>query len=804
MTPAQAPTIQTPPEQQPQQPRLTDDQLLQLLKGEIDSVLGQYIDDESNAEKVLQYMRLRKADFYFRGIQYLAPMVDTNTGRLDYTPVGSPKTGYNGDDAGSNYLDYNLDIIKTYARKFIATLGQRPFYNMRAVPDNPSNEADRQAAREADKVIYLLDSQWNIKTLNLVMAYHLFKSGTVYPYVRWVADGNKYGWTEVPIYEEKETVVDPGGYVCFNCGVKSPELETVDTLDESGAPQTQTVCPSCKEPLDQNSYQEATTALVPADTGRTKRYANGRVEIHFLNGMYVTVPFTAQSMEDVPYLDWQGELPVGQIISLYPQLREKMRRGGDLDISSGGAGNAQTGKLVRASAASQYGIPRQAKNTETVRRVWLRPYQFELIQDEQKREIAKQYFPDGMRVVKVGGETVEIKPEKLDSHFTAVQPEVGDYVFRDGICWGILQHQDAINDTFNQLVEIIERTVTVHLADPEIIDTEAWNSSRNMPMEMIPVKPGTSVNMENGIKTLPQPRFPGEALQILSLVKENVESHTGVLPSIFGAGAPTQTAEQARNQLNQALMQLGTTGEFMIEGWREIHKMGIDEYIRNSPGGDMVGAEVIDIEAIKGGKYHLEGEIGIPRSFAERKDELKALVMQNPQLAQALAVDHPINAGAVRDYLDLPDLEDPTDDARQAVLDLIKKLLEGQAMQQPGPDGAPMDTPSLPFDDLVYDPQQTLDLMRFWAQSPAGRKLEGTPGYQNVMAMMRQIKQILMPPPPPPGAAPAPPDQGAGAPPPRGGGKKPPAPQPTPPSGDQPLPTGAGGPMGQPASQMVA
>lgn len=759
----------------------------------VQALLEMHVDDDANFEKLLQFLRIRKADYYFRGIQYVAPDLSP-TGIVDYTPVGSPLTG--SDSRG--VLDYNIDQVKTFGRKFIATLGQRPFYNMRALPDNPQSEADRMAAREAEKGYFLLRSQWNVKTRNLELAYHAWKSGTVFPYTRYVVDGNRYGYSEEPIIEPRPVEIEPGGYKCFGCGAKSPQLNTIEIPDEFGAPIPQSACPECGQPLSEAAFEPPVSADVPTDTGRTHKYPNGRVELHLFSGMFVTVPFYSTNLTDAPFLDLTCEEHAGRLLSLYPSLREKMKDG-ELNVDQDSGAIASSGMSARTSSYSQTGIVRGPgnKSLRTWRRTWIRPFFFELVPDEGKRQQLKQAYPDGLKAVRVGKEIVAIESEKPEDYFTTMYPEVGEYVFRDGISWGILQHQDLINDVLNQLAEIVERCNSSTLIWSNVIDVARLNDRSAAPSEFIPVSNGT--DLQNSIREMKTPTFPKEAPQLVSIAQENIQTHTGVMPNIFGAGiAGDTTAEANRNQLNQALMQLGTTGEFMIQAWTGAFTNGVKELAKHATRDlrSPADGESIDPEVLMAGNWHFEGETGIPRSFAERKDELKALVMQNPQMAQVLGVDAPVNIGAVRDYLDLPELENPRDDERMFVMELIDELAQGESIQQPPmvpgeppPPPMPSSTRLLDLVDAgVLDPANTAELIREWVIGP-GRKVYGTPGYQNVMAVMQQLKQLMMPPPPEAGM-PLPEE-----------GKAPPKQPKGPPTGEAPIVKGGTGIMTGPTKQ---
>src|SRR3954468_13112967 len=103
---------------------MTAEQLLEQLKACVKDLLSDHVDDDAQYEKVYQYLRLRKADYYYRGIQYIAPQISVTTGNVDWAPSGAPSAGaYQGGLQPRGVLDYNIDIVRTLGKKFIATLG---------------------------------------------------------------------------------------------------------------------------------------------------------------------------------------------------------------------------------------------------------------------------------------------------------------------------------------------------------------------------------------------------------------------------------------------------------------------------------------------------------------------------------------------------------------------------------------------------------------------------------------------------------------------------------------------------------
>lgn len=726
--------------------------LLEMLKPAIDDLLKEHIDNAAQFEKNIQYMRLRKASYYVKGIQHIAPEVNVASGTVDWTPAGVPLASTTDRD---DILDYDIDLIKTYLRKFVAVLGQRPFGNAKCLPKNPQSEADRRAARQGQLAQMMLGSQWNTTVKNMELAYHYYVNGTVFGHPQYVADRVKYGTHKEPNVVQNEVQLSEGGYKCHNCNAISPQLSIIG--DES-------VCPSCLRPLGEGSYQPPETTTVPEQDGTFTEYAKGQVELHFRTGITTTVPNWIPTLSDTPYLKDEYEEHKARLLYLYPDLRDKMNSVGDLSEGNDYTDSTeQTGRMSRSSAASATGAMRTSNDRWTYKRYWFRPWIYELVKDEANRNLLKKHFADGLKVCRVQSNTVALAHETIEQRFIASKPEISETLVTDGLCWGILGHQDAYNDMFNLAICILERSVPVHLADPDVLDVQAWNERPANPQEMIEIKPGYGNQLESAIKTLPTAKFPDQLQSLVAALEANIQTHLGLFPNVYGGGSGkgNQTAEQARNDLNQALMQLGAHGQMMSNFWTDLYPVAIKELIDNTPipisvNNEDGGSEMLDIEALKGGEFYFEGEPGVPRSWAERKDALQQLVQQNPQMTHALGIDDPTNIDKVADYYDLPDLDRPGQEARDKIQEVLEQLLQGTPVQGPpsmGMDGMPMppqQLPSIPFEDFVIDPALAVTVAKDYLNSKPIRKKFGTPGYANVVAwgLQAQDKAAAMAPPP--------------------------------------------------------
>lgn len=783
-------------------------QIAALYGDSLKSLLSDYIERDIAAEKILQYFRWRRADLYYRGIHHVYPEVKQG-GNLDLTGSGFPRMNRDQPDDSPAY-DYQFQLVKKYGELFVAVLGQRPFYNCQAVPDNPQSEDDKAAARQADLAALLLRSWWNVRILNAKLAHHLYKSGTIFPFVTWNADEKKYGTYSVPRIESKEVPISDPHYECLACQSQLP----VSQAETSGR-----LCPNCGTFLGDESLHPAETASVPVQTGEDS-YPNGRVELTFENCTTTTVPFYIQDLSETSRLVRDNEEPVSQLLRRYPEMREHIL---SLSGLSSGSSINGTGALVRSGAQSQTGTPRSqtSRGLVPVRYVWVTADDLQLIADDQKRDALLSAYPTGLCFTLVGDQVAEIEDKSIADHYSSCQPVVGDFLLVDGVCYGILGHQDLKNDLLGLMAEHLERGLPTHLMQAGLLDVEAINSRRHRPQEIMEVSTENG-SLENVVKTLPASKFPDQAPGLVNIVEEEAKNSTHLLDQVFGATDTTRkTAEQARTELNQALMALGTTGEFMSDAWVQIHTKAVRLLAKHAPPNLSHQGQTLDLEALKRGKWHFESNVGVPRTYAERKDAaMQLLESQSPSgaaLIERAGLLGPTNVRTLLQMLDLQaDFDLPAEDHYEAVEEVIQQLLEdgragnGPTSGQPDPmtgmPGPP--NPSVPYEAAVLDAQATVMQIQQYLVSPGGREQKKTNpgGYQNILAYMQQAKAAMAPPAPPPGAGPGPsPDKGGSD---KGGGDVGPAgpasPSPGPAPGPAPGPPTGPTPGPPPETQQSA
>jgi len=677
---------------------------LDIILTPIETVLRDAVDTNYQAERVLQLLRLEKADSFYRGIQNIAPELDPTTGAIAWVTYGQQTANNHNLDDGNRSFDYNPRKSKSYGDKYVAVLGQRPFWNVNADPGNPTNENDRRGARQVNLLIQMLQTQWNVQTLNLRLFYYLFKTGTTFGYVRPVTDGKKFGFYEVPNIVMQQQMVP----------------------DENGQPM-----------LDE--YNQPIMTDVPVQQG-TKRYERSSVEVDLMNGYTITFPFNVVEKNLTPWVRLASQRDQGELMMEFPNARQIVGNTTGSVIS--GDQTTATESVVRAAAQSQTGTIRSDfTNLWNFEQTWMAPSQLHRIKDEKARALALQAFPDGCRITKIQNKVVEIVAKDLKSHFSSCLPSMADYLFCDGAGWGMFGMEDYYQNLLAVTSETLETGIPKFLINADYADADALNRSRYSPNRFLPALPRAGENLQNAFAIFPTSDFPAQIPAMFDLIERTMQDFYGLQPQVFGQMPPNLTLGQARMMLNQGLMQLGTPGQLATHWWEETMTNAVNLYVDSVQVNPEYQGQTIDIGLIKNSSWFIKGASGIPTSFAERKETVQDIIQNNPNLAQALQLMDPVNFETVIDLLDLPDLENTTLDQIEAIREHVDQLWSGQ----PVPDAQGNPQPSIPFDSVVFDPKIAVSLARKALVEQSGQQRMNTPGYANVRAFLQAAMTAIPP-----------------------------------------------------------
>jgi len=667
---------------------------IEKLRDPLTRLCDEHIKRECASEKSQRYLQISRVGQYMQGNQYVALSSNAITGAMDYASVLGG--GKRAEDSG--VYDYNFGIIGPYGDKYAALLGSKPFYNSAAVARNAKREADRQAAKSANSVREWLSSCWHLPSYNVEYFSRLWDSSEVYGYLQYVADERTFGKVEVPQYEEQLVELEPGGFLCRNCGEKSQAPEQLDSVDPMGMPTIENVCPACKSPISDFNWEEPVTVTVPQFVGMARFPQSGPM-LTLTTAAYVTTPLDLKRFEDATYLDYAYEEQKGVLLEFFGDDLRKHMESAEGDVRGGSADDTGQGKQTRLSEFSQNGttIPAMA-NRLTFARTWLKPAMYEYLKDKELRTSLRGDYPDGVKLSFVEGILVRMEAEDLHDVWTVGVPKSGKGIQHKPLAWAFLGHQDALNDALNIQIALMETSLPSFMYRSDMVSQNAMERKSYLPNSSIPVLPGFGMSLRDGIAQLPTATVPDHADVLPGIIISNMESGSGLVPSAYGGqSGPRKTGLEAEQMLQQSLQVLSTPGMGCSKFWAAIWTMAVrmvakyaekDIEFSNSTGG-VSNTEVIDLEALKGGEYAFKAEVGIPMSLGERQSRIDTILSQSPAAAVALNLVppegqpyvNPANAQAVASYL-LPGITDLDTSSQQPEEFVINYAVEAQNVGQ--------------------------------------------------------------------------------------------------------------------------
>ncbi len=805
MTPTPAPQSPSVGSPEPDE----KDPILDALKGPVGKIISDDVRLAIDPEKIWQYADIRKNELYWRGNQYLDEVYNSDGQLVDYQPINGQWHENQNDNDDAAY-DTVINDVRGYGRKFIAVLAQSP-PNVKAEPNDDQNEVHLKRAKKAQRLADKLHALWDVKAANRKLYLTYYKDGTAFGHVKFVADGEKYGYTEEPVTELRPT---PMGYPtmrCVNCGAESPVTDPM-------APQQN--CLNCQAPHGPEDQIPPDSVMAPQPTGEVKKYANGCVEHNCESGLRVTTQFNIEQLTDTPWLLFEREVHKGKILQAFPEMRQKLQNAGG-DSYGGGATSTTSGQITRDianSPSATYIAPR--KNYFLFTECWLRPTMYEMAGDmeiqvpggpgmEKLRDALNRLYPTGMKVTMVAGDQIaKIEESRMDDEWNLSPPEPAENAFPDPLCKDFLDIQDQTNDYANINRQTWERAIPQVFIDTRRIDTAFQSKYRQLPASYIPVTGPVGGNINDAIGTVPVAKPEPEMDQYGVRQREHGAEIIGITPQIYGGGAAEQTAYATNLKRNQALLQLSMAADAGREYWADATYNAVMLMAKHSNGRipspyapQTEFDEIDEIEELLEGGWHFEASDQMPMSWPEQRENINEFLKNNsgnPALMTQTGFTEPSNIPKFQDtVMAIPGWKVQNEDQLAKVHRMIRLLLQGQPQQIPSQTvpGQTVDIPSVPIDEWD-DPGFVAMTLASWldTEQADAYRTSNANGFKNVVASWKAYKGLTMPPPPPPGAP------GPGGPPPGppgpAGGPPPGAPGPAP--GHLMPPHGGQAPQGAP------
>jgi hypothetical protein len=691
-------------------------------------------------------------------------------------------------------FQFVTNLYQAFGLSFVSVISQ-DVPATRFYPQSTLNEADVETAKAASQIADLIEQNNRVQQLLTGVGFYLWTDGKIGGYVRYVADGQRFGWRDELLLEERWVRLGRDAYVCAQCGAENEVADDSASADATekapgsptenvGAPWatsgrgasflTGTICPECGAALGAKDFRTAPLAPVPQTVG-TRRVANGQEVISIVGGLELNTPVWANEQYEFPYLQWQMEVHRAKLKAAFPHAADKIQMGGP---------QAADDIYARATriAVSQ-GMPTihpgdALFNLITFSRTWIRPWAFHSIEDTAVRDQLLRLFPDGCYVAFAGETYCESRNESMDDCWRVMHALPGDGQNRPSVGDSLIELQERYNTLSNIQAETYEYGIPPIYADPQVLDFDALANQTTEPAAHYPARARPGMSLADGFFQPAPAQVPPDMLRHQQdLIGPIAQFLTGLFPAVFGGEMENvKTASGYAMARDQALGRLGLVWRRLKSFYGDVMLLAVDCFRKNRPSdveipflgaGGEFEARFIRLANLKGNiQAHPESDETFPRMKSQQRAVLQQL-MSNPDPTIQAAMREPANSGFIKSLVGLSELVVPGDEARNKQLREIRLLLAPQAplagdvaafdnpnhagpatgdfglgaiASLPGAEGTPGLPPTVrstvPVDELLDDHATEFEECRRWASSDAGQiaRVQNPAGFANVRA----------------------------------------------------------------------
>lgn len=683
--------------------------------------------------------RIRQARYFWQGLQNL--FWDPNRGDWNLPPmVGTRQAVEEGTDETPRY-QYVHNIFQAYGLSFIAVISQ-DVPTVRFWPQSVNRSDDLTAAQAASDAAELIEQNNKVQELLSAVGYFLWTDGKIGAYVRYVVDGQRFGFKNE---DQLQQVTQKIGEDTYNC----PNCNNVTGTDLQGD-----ICQNCGTKMNLN---EAPTVQVPQVTGQQK-IPNGQEVIDIVGGLELNTPVWSREQHDFPYLQWQLEVPKAKLKASYPKVADKIESSTQLmadDVY------ARASRLSLAQSLP-YTHPGDAlQSLVTFLRTWIRPWAFDELKDADIRQELHTLFPDGCYVAFSGDTYCESRNESIDDHWRVLHGMPGEGQNRPAIGSSLIDIQEQVNDYANIQAENYEFGIPPIFADPQVLDFDALGSTTAEPAAWYPASAKAGQPLSGGFY---QPA-PAQVAPEMSKYQDNLAGPVaqflcGLFPAVFGGEMENvKTASGYAMARDQAMGRIGMIWRRVKQWYADVIMLSVDCFRKNRPE---------DVEAPKLGENNefeermirladLKGNIQArpeaDETFPRMKSQQRAVIQQlmqseDPVVAEMLG--DPANVGQIRALLGLADFTIPGECERNKQLREIEQMLK----EQPTPKMDPLTQQPIPgafdssvqIDELLDNHKVEFGECLRWASCDDGQeaRIQNPAGFQNVRAHAAAHQAVMM------------------------------------------------------------
>lgn len=560
------------------------------------------------------------------------------------------------DDATGPRFQFVTNFYAAYGLTFCSIMSQDvphpEFY-----PVSRESQEDITLAKVIDDVVDVIERNNKPKSLLVSIANRFWTDGIIGTYVRYVVDGNRFGYKTMPIQGSQQSNLD-------------------------GVPVT-----------------------LPTDEGE-ERIPNGQEVISIIGGLELAGPNYADDFQDWEYLQWNCEPATSKLKALYPKAADGIQANSGLGAEQVYERIARLGVKLNSPAL----MPGDALNIlATFSRTWLRPWAFKGIEDSEKRVELEKLFPDGCYIAFAGFEYCESRNESMDDHWRVKHALPGDGQARPSAGDPLISVNERYNTLSNIQTETFEYGIPPQFADPSTLLFDTIKDQDSEPATIKPAKARPGLPLDQSFHE-PEPAkmdasIPATMQELMGPVAQFL---SGIVPTVAGGemDGAGETATGYAMARDQAMGRLGLIWRAVQEAYFEAMFLAVKCFKENRPGDVEVPFKAeTDTEEAKwirqgdlSGNIMLKGEpdADMPRMKGEQRAMLDKLfaMAENPLVMKTLTM--PINVEEIQEVygtaLEVYGASSRTKQMRETQILVSSGPFQAppQMTMQPGPDGQPM------------------------------------------------------------------------------------------------------------------
>ena len=274
-----------------------NEQLPERLHAALRRLVQQY-STESESTRRQEVRRIKQAHQFWRGLQYLWWNERDQNWHLPF----EQKLMDNSSIEDLPRYEFVTNIYQAFGLSLIAVLSQ-DVPRVRFFPSSAQAEEDVSAAKAATEVAQLVERNNRIGNLIVEEAFNLWTDGKVGAYVRYVVDGQRFGFHPETEIGMRSVRVGTDVYVCPECGKENPRAEKENASGLAAEGDSGTVAPEhgarscggCEALLTEEDFVAAEMLTVPEAQTRT-RVPNGQEVVTIVGGLALKTPPWADEM----------------------------------------------------------------------------------------------------------------------------------------------------------------------------------------------------------------------------------------------------------------------------------------------------------------------------------------------------------------------------------------------------------------------------------------------------------------------------------------------------------------------------